>query len=183
MAECRLDTLAGCELVIGAYPRFHYNALGGYALGHSEPEIERGVALRFATHTTTIPPLSWRSTRFLGLPLPPGLTIAIAPEALSGTLEPDIGKVELQFRSRFRLHLQAGQALRYAATDLVVDTTLTTEAISSRRHQRQGRRLDAINSAVLVGSAVIEPCGEVWLDRFLGLPNEALAVLHCRLTF
>jgi hypothetical protein len=34
---------------------------------------------------------------------------------------------------------------------------------------------------VLVGVAVVEPTGEAWLDRFLGLPDEALAVLRCRL--
>jgi hypothetical protein len=27
----------------------------------------------------------------------------------------------------------------------------------------------------------VEPTGEAWLDRFLGLPDEALAVLRCRL--
>ena len=52
---------------------------------------------------------------------------------------------------------------------------------TSQRHQRQGRRLDHQNRAVLVGTALIQPCGEAWLDRFLGLPDEALAVLECRL--
>ena len=66
-------------------------------------------------------------------------------------------------------------------TDLVVETDLTTETISSPRHQRQGRRLDGDNRGLLVGSALVEPSGEAWLDRFLGLPDEALAVLECRL--
>ena len=35
---------------------------------------------------------------------------------------------------------------------------------------------------MLVGVAQVKPCGEGWLDRFLGLPDEALAVLECQLT-
>jgi hypothetical protein len=29
--------------------------------------------------------------------------------------------------------------------------------------------------------ATVAPSGETWLDRFLGLPDEALAVLRCQL--
>lgn len=181
MAECRLDTLAGCELVIAGYPRFNYNALGGCAPGQCRTNATGELELQFASERTAIPPLNWRSTRFLGLPLPPGLSIAIQPEALSGRVDPRSGEVWLQFRSRFCFQLAAGENLRYQASDLVVDTQLTTEAISSQRHQRQGRRLDEHNRAVLVGTALIQPCGEAWLDRFLGLPDEALAVLECRL--
>jgi hypothetical protein len=32
---------------------------------------------------------------------------------------------------------------------------------------------------VLVGLAPIQPSGAGWLDRFLGLPDEALALLRC----
>ena len=181
MAECRLDTLAGCELVIAGYPRFTYDALGGCAPGNCSLNAAGEWELIFSSEHTAIPPLNGRSTRFLGLPLPPGLSIAIHPEALSGRVDPGSGQVNLQFRSRFRFQLRAGESLRYQATDLVVDTQLTTEAISSRRHERQGRRLDHNHCGVLVGTALIEPCGEAWLDRFLGLPDEALAVLECRL--
>lgn len=181
MAECRLDTLASCELVIAGYPRFTYNAIGGCARGECHPSAGGALELRFAHEHTAIPPLSWRTTRFLGLPLPPGLAIAIDPEALNGWVDSASGEVRLQFRSRFRFQLSAAGAVRYRAADLVVDTQLTTETISSRRHQRQGRRLDEHNRAMLVGTALIEPCGEAWLDRFLGLPDEALAVLECRL--
>ena len=41
---------------------------------------------------------------------------------------------------------------------------------------------EGTNTGVLVGAAVIEPTGEAWLDRFLGLPDEALAVLECQLS-
>jgi len=33
----------------------------------------------------------------------------------------------------------------------------------------------------LVGLATVPATGEGWLDRFLQLPDEALAVLRCRL--
>jgi hypothetical protein len=33
----------------------------------------------------------------------------------------------------------------------------------------------------LVGVATVQPSGDAWFDRFLGLPDEALARLHCRL--
>jgi hypothetical protein len=33
-----------------------------------------------------------------------------------------------------------------------------------------------------VGVAKVPRCGAPWLDRFLGLPDEALAVLRCRLS-
>jgi hypothetical protein len=44
----------------------------------------------------------------------------------------------------------------------------------------RGQRLDQNNRGMLVGAARVEPCGAAWLDRFLGLPDEALAVLECR---
>jgi hypothetical protein len=34
---------------------------------------------------------------------------------------------------------------------------------------------------VLVGIATVAPSGEGWVDRFLQLPDEALAVLRCQL--
>jgi hypothetical protein len=40
---------------------------------------------------------------------------------------------------------------------------------------------DRDGRGVLVGVAVVEPTGKAWLDRLLGLPDEALAVLRCRL--
>ena len=40
--------------------------------------------------------------------------------------------------------------------------------------------LDGTGLAQLVGVATIAPSGDPWLDRFLGLPDEALALLRCR---
>jgi hypothetical protein len=45
----------------------------------------------------------------------------------------------------------------------------------------RGTPLDGEGRGVLVGIATVPPTGEAWLDRFLQLPDEALAVLRCRL--
>ena len=74
MSELSLQTLAGCGLAIAAYPRFRYDASGGRGLGLlAEADASGARALRFDPASLIIPPLDWRSTRFLGLPLPPGL--------------------------------------------------------------------------------------------------------------
>jgi hypothetical protein len=182
MADCQLTTLPGCELVIGRYPPFLYNAGGGQALGSSHAATDGELLLQFSTEHTAIPPLNGSTTRFLGLPLPPGLSVAIHPMALGGRFVNATGELELRFRARFRFRAGLAHGLSITAPDLEVNTLLTTETIQSRRHQRQGRRLQASQPGLLVGAALIEPTGEAWLDRFLGLPNEALAVLHCQLT-
>jgi hypothetical protein len=182
MADCRLTTLPGCELVIGGYPRFHYNAGGGQANGQSQAGIDAEHVLEFSAQSTSIPALNWRTTRFLGLPLPPGLSVAIRPVALGGRYVPASGELELDFQACFRFRAGLARGLSITAPDLVVNTRLTTEAMQSQRHQRQGRRLMGSQPGVLVGAALIEPTGEAWLDRFLGLPDEALAVLHCQLS-
>jgi len=175
----RLSTLAGCGLAIGRFPAFRYDARGGG--GISAPRTG-GAAVAFPPEQLMIPPLDWRSTRFLGLPLPPGLSIQIEPEELEGELDPCSGAVRLQFRARFRFRIQLAGARLYAAPDLLVDTQLTSADSQGRRHRARGQALDAAGSGVLVGVATVPPSGDAWLDRFLGLPDEALAVLRCRIT-
>jgi hypothetical protein len=134
--------------------------------------------LSFAPEQLMIPTLNWRTTRLLGLPLPPGIAIAIVPERLQGHWQPDTGAVELAFRARFRFSL----AGLYRAPDLLVATQLSSGEVVGRRHRASGSRLDGDGRGVLVGVARVEPSGDPLLDRFLGLPDEALAVLRCRLS-
>lgn len=132
--------------------------------------------LRFSADQLTIPTLNWRTTRLLGLPLPPGIAIAIVPELLQGHWQPDSGAVELAFRARFRFSL----AGLYRAPDLLVATQLSSGEVAGLRHRASGSPLDGEGRGVLVGVARVAPSGDPLLDRFLGLPDEALAVLRCR---
>jgi len=178
LAFLHLQTEAGCGLAIGAFPRFRYDARGGSglaALGRSEGLGWQSV--RFDPSLLNIPALSWRSTRVLGLPLPPGLSITIEPEQLEGQWHPSSGEVQLEFRSRFCFSL----AGCYRAPDLIVHTRLHSETAQGQRHQAQGERIGTDRKALLVGIAQVPRTGNSWFDQFLGLPDEALALLRCRL--
>ena len=178
-ATLQLSTLAGCGLAIAGYPRFRYDARGGGGSAQlGQPSGDGRRPLRFQPDGLRIPPLDWRSTRVLGLPLPPGLSISIEPEQLEGVLDPATGSLALTFRARFFFRVGS----LYCAPPLLVATELVTDEVTSRRHHLSGERPDGDGAALLVGVASIQPSGEPWLDRFLGLPDEALALLRCRFT-
>jgi hypothetical protein len=173
-----LRTEAGCALAIGPWPRFRYDARGGGGRGESGAEAGEGWrALVFDPTALTIPPLTARSASILGLPLPPGLEIAIEPLELAGRWNPGAGLVDLAFDARFQLRL-AGRAV---SPELRVTTRLGSGEASGQRQRASGRPLDAEGRGVLVGIALVPLSGAGWLDRFLGLPGEALAVLGCQL--
>lgn len=177
MTELQLITLRGCELAIGRYPRFRYDASGGGGPAVVGPRDASGwEPLAFDPANLEIPPLNSRTTRLLGLPLPPGLAIAIQPQQLQGRWHPQSGAVQLQFRSRFSFTV--GKI--YRAPDLIVACELTTAQAQGRRHRASGCPLSPEGVLRLVGVATVEPTGDVWLDRFLSLPEEALAVLNGR---
>jgi hypothetical protein len=173
-----LTTLQECSLAIGRYPRFRYDARGGGGSGATPEWCDGGLQpLHFDPHQVRIPDLDRRSTRLLGLPLPPGVAIAIEPQQLEGELDPSSGALRLRFEAAFRLRL--GPWCR--PPQLQVSTELLTGPVRGRRHQAVGQPLDQRGRAVLVGVALVQPSGDAWLDRFLGLPDEALAILSCRL--
>ena len=173
-----LATEDDCALAIGFYPRFRYDGRGGGGLGQAGEFLGGGwQSLVFEPASLAIPPLNSRTTRLLGWPLPPGLEIAIHPEKLQGRWHPESGEVELTFLARFALLLAA----RPVAPDLIVATQLATHTVRGQRHQAQGTPLDDQGRGVLVGIATVAPTGEGWVDRFLQLPDEALAVLRCQL--
>jgi hypothetical protein len=178
----RLRTTTGCSLAIGAYPRFRYDARGGGGDGHlAPPDGEGRRPLRFDTDTLHIPPMDGRSARFLGLPLPPGLSIAILPELLQGWLDPARGRLQLRFQARF----QFSAAGLYRPPPLWVDTQLSSAAAPGPAHphwgELHGHALQPDGTVTLVGVAPVLPSGDPWFDRFLGLPSEALAVMRCEL--
>lgn len=174
--QLQLSTMAGCGLAIAGYPRFRYDARGGGGLASLGAADHTGrQKLVFATASLVIPPLCWRTTRVLGLPLPPGLAIRIEPEELAGHWHAATGGLELRFRARFRFSC----AGLYQAPDLQIDTMLSSVAAQGHRHRASGQPLGADGQALLVGVATVPPSGDPWLDRFLGLPDEALAMLRC----
>jgi hypothetical protein len=179
-SSVRLTTLENCGLAIGRYPHFRYDARGGGGIALAPPG-ERPAAGPWPVHfdpaRLRIPDLSWRTTRILGVPIPPGVRIAIEPLELEGQLDPTSGAVELRFRARFHCSL----AGLYHPPALQVNTLLSTGAVSGERHRGQGSPLGADGLAVLVGVAQVPASGDAVLDAFLGLPDDALAVLRCHI--
>lgn len=179
----QLDTLGACELAIAGYPLFRYDARGGGALAQAQASVSAdAVELAFPVEAISIPPLDGRTTTVLGLPLPAGLSISIVPQQLTGQLNIRTGEVMLRLRAAFRFRVRLGRLELLAPPDLAVDALLSSAGCRSRRHQRQGQPRDGRGYTTVAGVATVPPCGAPWLDRFLGLPDEALAVLHCRLT-
>lgn len=174
MTSLQLHTQAGCGLAIGRYPRFRYDAGGGSGRATCSPEGDT-VELVFDPAELRIPPLNWRTTRVLGLPLPPGLQIAIEPLTLAGQLVPASGAVTLRFEARFH----CSWAGLYQPPPLLVTTDLTTASVAGQRHRAEGTPLDSSGQGCLVGVARVPSSGDRWLDGFLGLPDDALAVLRC----
>lgn len=174
----QLSTLQGCQLAIGRYPPFHYDGRGGGGPAPRPAAQEAGLLqLRFDPQGLRIPALQAGTTRWLGLPLPRGVVIAITPHRLEGELDPVSGAIRLVFEACFQPRLGRW----YQPAPLQVATTLVSGAVQGRRRSLRGAPLDAAGRAVLVGVAQVPPSGDPWLDRFLGLPDEALALLRCRM--
>ena len=143
----QLFTLAGCRLAIGRYPAFRYDGRGGGGPGLiGTPEVGTSSAMSFPPGTLSIPPLNTATTRFLGLPLPPGLSIAIAAEQLSGHWQPDSGAIALQFRARFRFRIAAAGRALYAPPDLQIACELSSDVVQGHRHGASGRPRSADGS-------------------------------------
>jgi hypothetical protein len=181
-----LETLEGCQLAIAGYPLFHYDARAGGGPAEAVEQAGSGgdpvLQLQFDREQLQIPPLNRHTTRLLGVPLPPGLSISILPKALGGEVNRQTGVVQLRFEAAFRFRVHwAGRCL-LAPPDLTVMTTLSSQGCISQRHRRRGDALSGDGLCTLVGVAEVPRCGAPWLDCFLGLPDEALAVLRCRLS-
>ena len=172
----QLKSLEGCRLTIGSYPPFSYNAYGGGGKGTLLPSKKNNILyLIFSSKTFSIPPLSSKTTKFLSLPLPPGLKIEISMDKLEGTIDKNSGAVLFQFESRFVLSI--GTIIKFP--DLLVKTSLQSETVKGKLHQGKGLVVQKNGNTKLVGISIIPRTGNKILDALLGLPNEALAELQC----
>ena len=173
-----LSSLEGCRLAIGSYPPFNYDARGGGGKGTLvKTEKENILNLSFSSETFSIPPLTSQTTKFLFLPLPPGLKIEMSMDKLEGTINKVSGEVLLQFQSKFIFSIGS----IFTFPDLLVKTSLQTGKVKSHLYTEEGLIRQKNGKTKLVGIAVIPLTGNNILDNFLGLPNEALAVLQCEI--
>lgn len=174
----RLKTKNDCELGISFYPRFRYNAVGGGGWG-SVTDLGNGkLQLVFDTTVLVIPDFSFRTASMFGLPVPPPLNIAIKPLRLEGVLDQNTGEVNLNFDADF--YFSAGPV--YSAPALQVRTVLTTEFTQGARLSANGRRLTS-NAGLLVGTATVARVSDPFMDNFLQLPADALAVMNAEFEF
>ena len=174
-----LKSLEGCRLKIGKYPAFTYNAHGGGGQATLVTNQKNNLLhLSFSSETFSIPPLTSKTTRFLSLPLPPGLKIEMSMDQLEGTIDKNSGEVLLKFESKFLFSI--GAKLKFP--ELIVKTLLKTGNVKGKLHEGKGLVLQKDGTAKLVGVSIIPKTGNKILDTFLGLPNEALAELKCEIT-
>ncbi|CAN0891649.1 hypothetical protein LINGRAHAP2_LOCUS17106 [Linum grandiflorum] len=170
-------TLSACKLGISRYPDFDYNANGGTGTGSSSSiATKSNISVEFDLETLYIPPLTQETTRFLGLPLPPGLKIDIVPVSFNGMISQDSGKVEFEFVANF--YFSVGGGSLYKAPPLLVKTILTTEESKGTIRSGKGERLDKQGKCRLVGVAVVDRIDDGFMNTFLSLPTECLAVLN-----
>ena len=174
----QLKSLKGCRLKIGTYPVFEYDAKGGGGIGRLIQSKKDNIDyIIFSSKTFSIPPLTARTTKFLSLPLPPGLKIEMCMDKLEGTIDKNSGEVLLNFEAKFVFNI--GAIIKFP--NLLVKTTLTTREVKSKFHKANGIILQKNGKIKLVGISKIPLTGNRMLDIFLGLPNEALAELQCEI--
>ena len=174
----QLKSLDGCRLKIGSYPAFSYNACGGGGKGTLLPSKKNNIQyFSFSSKTFSIPALTSQTTKFLSLPLPPGIKIEMCMDKLEGSINKNSGEVSFQFESKFVFNI--GAILKFP--DLLVKTTLKTGRVQGKLHEGNGVTLQKNGKTKLVGIAIIPPTGNKILDTFLDLPNEAIAELQCEI--
>ena len=173
-----LESLQGCRLVIGLYPPFEYDAQGGGGKAKIFTNKKDNILnLIFEPDKFSIPPLSTKTTKFLSFPLPPGLKIDMNMEKLEGTLDQDSGTVILKFESQFIFSILS--IFHFPA--LLIKTTLTSRKVKGNLQEAEGKVINNNGEATLVGIATVPKTGNIILDTLLMLPNEALAILKCKI--
>ena len=143
-----LKSLEGCRLKIGSYPPFSYNAYGGGGKGTLIPSKKNNILyLRFSSKRFSIPPLTSQTTKFLSLPLPPGLKIEMHMDKLEGTIDKNSGEILFEFESKFIFSI----ANMIKFPDLLIKTALTTGKVKGKLHEGKGIVLQENSKTKLVG--------------------------------
>ena len=174
----QLKSLEGCRLIIGSYPPFSYNAYGGGGKGKLIPSKKNNIlSLCFSSQTFSIPALTSKTTKFLSLPLPPGLKVEMSMDQLEGTVNQNSGEILFTFEAKFLFSI--GSKINFP--NLLVKTSLTTGEVTGKLQTCKGMVLQKNGTTKLVGISKIPLTGNNILDSFLGLPNEALAELQCEI--
>ncbi len=172
-----LKSYDGCQLSIGSYPTFKYNATGGG--GKSFLYYDKETDLRildFDLKTFNMPNLNTKTTKLLGLPIPPGIEVNLFLNSLKGTINYQTREVLLNLNASFILKL-----FKTSFPPLEIKTVLTTKTIQGEVLQGNGSNWLENGDLTLVGISKVYPTSSKILNIFLGLPNEALAVLRCNL--
>ena len=173
-----LKSLEGCRLAIGSYPPFEYNARGGGGEANLlSTEIDTIKRISFTPETFSIPPLTSQTTKFLSIPLPPGIKIEMLMDKLEGSIDLKNGDVVLKFESKFVFSIST----LFQFPNLIIKTFLKTGQVKGVVHKAEGIVLQDDGKTTLVGVAMIPATRNKILDLFLSLPNEALAVLKCEI--
>ena len=174
----QLKSLKGCRLKIGSYPTFTYNASGGGGKGTLLPSKKKNIIyLSFSSKTFSIPPLTSKTTKFLSFPLPPGFKIEMSMDTLHGSINSNSGEISLQFESKFIFSI--GSIIKFP--NLLIRTCLETGKVKSQLYEEEGMTLQKNGKAKLVGISMVPATGNRILDKFLNLPNEALAIMNCEI--
>ena len=170
-----------CSLAVSIYPQFAYNASGGGGRGKVVAVDGDVLTVEFDASSLRIPPIDYRSTKVVGVPIPPPLRIEIIPKELKGTVNVRTGEANLDFDARFQF--DAGSL--YHAAPLSIVTRLSSEGSAGRMLRGSGERLGGAEGGrvKLAGVASVPKTGDGFLDGFLMLPSEALAVLSAEIRF
>ena len=133
--------------------------------------------ISFSNSSFSIPPLTSKTTKFLSIPLPPGIKIEMNMDRLQGKINDLSGEIILDFESRFVLSICS----LYSFPNLLIKTSLTTGTVKGKLHEEKGFISKRNGKLRLVGISIVPITGNKILDNFLNLPNEALAVLQCKI--
>ncbi|XP_057527974.1 uncharacterized protein LOC130806792 [Amaranthus tricolor] len=178
--KIEFKTLGDCKLGIGRYPDFEYDAKGGFGtgIGKYDDDLNGKIMVNFDVDKLYVPPLTSGTTKFLGLPLPPFLRIDIVPDMFSGSIDKETGKIDLEFKANFWFSM----GTIYKAPPLLVSTMLTSEESQGKLRKGRGKRLEKDGKCKLVGVATVDPIDDTFMNTFLSLPTECLAILNATIS-